>query len=78
MIICSILITKQLILCGQCKEILHIGKLAGAERVDPFSFIILYKKCQLYRTSGFHFVFIVLTVKLYFKLRVCLSAKFFL
>ena len=35
MIIFFILITKQLILCGQCKENLFTEKLAGAERVTP-------------------------------------------
>ena len=32
-IICFILITKQLILCGYCKENWHTDKLVGAERV---------------------------------------------
>ena len=34
MIICYILITKQLILCRQSKENLYTVKLAGAQKVD--------------------------------------------
>ena len=34
MIICSILITKQLISCGQCKENLQTDKVAGADKVN--------------------------------------------
>ena len=50
MIICFILITKKLILCGKCKENLHTDKMAGAEKVkgqkqQVLYIVELYRKC---------------------------------
>ena len=36
MIICFILVTKQLVLCGYNKDSLHSDKLAGAEEVMSY------------------------------------------
>ena len=54
LVIFFILITKQFILCGQYKEILHTDKLAGTERV---------KVLQLYRVGfGNTDLFLIVTV----------------
>ena len=43
MIIFFILITKQALLCGKCKENLHTDQLAGAERVKAAAYKISFK-----------------------------------
>ena len=52
MISCFILITKQHILCRQCKENLHSHKLAGAERIKKHFYILIETGKNCYLTAS--------------------------